>query len=373
MKLSTGFTAIIILLTLLLLSTDRSYSSCIADCVDNYEISEKGYYLGDYNISVLKSISAITLAQATIDMSDEDNVENPSDPDVGKGIETDVRDDIESDDTDNYKSILYEAARQIEPSDDLGAGSSAKDWHAIITIYLWLSGLNGNLTQGNTTTDLDVSFGDIWENFDVGGQLHIELWWKRWLFFIDPTYMKLSMNNSQTNVVGELRSDSEIKLFLFEFAGGYRVGEVPLSKNVKSNQIKAWPLMNIDLYAGGRLFSLDSRVNFTQDTPAGPVRRKLSTDETWFDFIVGTRFLFDLTENLLFTAKTDIGGFGLGFSSDISWNFVTNIGYQLPWWGVTPYVGYRVLYIDYKDGSGDNRFEYDVWQTGPQVGIGVRF
>jgi len=49
------------------------------------------------------------------------------------------------------------------------------------------------------------------------------------------------------------------------------------------------------------------------------------------------------------------------------------LGYQLPWWGVTSYIGYRVLYIDYEDGSGNNRFKYDIWYTGLQIGVGVRF
>lgn len=80
-----------------------------------------------------------------------------------------------------------------------------------------------------------------------------------------------------------------------------------------------------------------------------------------------------MTENLILRVKSDIGGFGLGFSSDIDWNFVANVGYQLPWWGVTPYVGYRVLYLDYEDGSGSNKFIYKVWHTGPQIGLGVRF
>ncbi len=269
---------------------------------------------------------------------------------------------------------VYAQAGERAPLKPGGGGYyGSKDWQAFIIVYLWLSGLNGETGTGNNVSDVDVSFGDIWENFDIGGQAHIEFWWKRWIFFIDPTYMVLTADNNETRVIGSLRSSLKVKMFLFDMAAGYRVAQIPLGSNVRSNEIKTWPSLGVDVYGGGRIFHLDTKLKLRLDTPLGPVMRNIKDDNGWFDFIVGTRFIFNFTEKLLLTVKTDIGGFGLGFSSDIDWNFATNVGYELPWWGITPYVGYRVLYIDYKDGSGDNRFVYKMWQTGPQVGVGVRF
>lgn len=338
--------------------TYSSYALCDADCNRNKFSSNNSYTLGNYSIPVLYSYE---IAQAVIDTDQvgEDNKD---------GKETEV--DIEAEPLE-YDSLLLEAAKHANKQN--GAASSAKDWSVFVAIYLWMSGLNGDLGVGNTSADLDVSFGDIWDNIDVGAQLHFEFWWKKWILFIDPSYVKLSTSNSQTNEPGSTRARSEVKQFYLEFAGGYRVAEIPLSSSPKSTNGHAWPQLNIDLYGGGRIYSLDTKIKITQDTPDGPIRQTFNRDKSWFDFIVGTRLLFNLTESLLFSAKTDVGGFGLGFSSDISWNLVTNIGYELPWWGVTPYIGYRVLYIDYQDGSGDNRFVYDVWQTGPQIGLGVQF
>lgn len=248
-----------------------------------------------------------------------------------------------------------------------------KDWQAFVAVYLWVVGMDGDIGVGNTTADIDLSFGDIWENFDVGGQAHIEFWWKKWIFFVDPLFMKLSSKSSQTRVIGTIKADGEVKMFLMDLAMGYRVAEIALGQNTKSNNFKMWPALSIDVYGGGRILSVENTIDLTLDTPIGQRKQRLSVDETWFDFIVGTRFLFDFTERLLLNVKTDIGGFGLGFSSNIDWNFQANLGYTLPWWGVTPYIGYRVLYIDYEDGSGANRFEYNIWHTGPQIGVGVRF
>jgi hypothetical protein len=218
-----------------------------------------------------------------------------------------------------------------------------------------------------------MSFGDLWENFDVGGQAHIEFWWKKFILFVDPTYIVLNADNSETKIIGSLRSNLKVKMFMLDMAAGYRVANIPLGKSVRSDAYDRWPSLAVDVYGGGRIVSLDTRINLTLDNPIRPVGRSIKEDNTWFDFIVGTRLFFKFTENFGLTAKTDIGGFGLGFSSDIAWNFDARFGYKLPWWGVTPYIGYRVLYIDYKDGSGDDRFVYKMWQTGPMVGLGIWF
>jgi|GEM_PF-773595 len=248
-----------------------------------------------------------------------------------------------------------------------------KDWQAFVALYLWFVGMNGETGQGNLVADVDVGFGDIWDNLDFGVQGHVEFWWKKLVFFVDPIYMKVSSSNNNTRVVGSLRSDLEVNMFLMDVAAGYRVAEVPLGGSTKSNNFKTWPSLAIDLYGGGRLVNLNTKLDLTLETPVGVRGQRIKLSQTWFDFIVGSRFIFDFTENLFLSVKSDIGGFGLGFSSDIDWNFAANVGYQLPWWGVTPYVGYRVLYIDYEDGSGNNKFVYKIWNTGPQVGVGFRF
>ncbi len=256
-----------------------------------------------------------------------------------------------------------------------GAGGyyGDKDWQAFVAMYMWFVGMNGETGKGNLVADVDVGFGDIWDNLDFGFQAHIEVWYKKVIFFVDPLYMNLSSSNKNTRVVSSIRSDLDLEMFMMDMAAGYRVAEIPLGSSTQSNNFKTWPSLAVDLYGGGRLVSLDTKLDLTLETPIGTRGQRVKLSETWFDFIVGTRLIFDFTENLLLSVKSDIGGFGLGFSSNIDWNFVSNVGYQLPWWGITPYVGYRVLYLDYEDGSGDNKFIYKVWTTGPQIGLGVRF
>lgn len=106
----------------------------------------------------------------------------------------------------------------------------------------------------------------------------------------------------------------------------------------------------------------------------GPVgiNPEITDSQSWFDFITGVRV--NLAINKFFVQiRTDTGGFGLGFSSDISWNIAGYIGYELPWYHITPIVGYRALYDKYSSGSGNNRFLWDAWIYGPQLGLGISF
>jgi len=80
-----------------------------------------------------------------------------------------------------------------------------------------------------------------------------------------------------------------------------------------------------------------------------------------------------LYKKLTFEVRRDIVGFGLGLSSDFSWNIVSVIAYELPWYTITPFIGYRSLMVGYSKGSGNNRFENNTWMNGPVLGIAFRF
>ena len=117
----------------------------------------------------------------------------------------------------------------------------------------------------------------------------------------------LNADNSETKIIGSLRSNLKVKMFMLDMAAGYRVANIPLGKSVRSDAYDRWPSLAVDVYGGGRIVSLDTRINLTLDNPIRPVGRSIKEDNTWFDFIVGARLFFKFTENFGLTAKTDIG------------------------------------------------------------------
>ena len=72
--------------------------------------------------------------------------------------------------------------------------------------------------------------------------------------------------------------------------------------------------------------------------------------------------------------RGDVGGFDVG--SQFAWNVIGAFSFDLAmrdgilWSGV---LGYRALSVDYEKGSGSNKYEYDVLQHGPILGVTAKF
>jgi hypothetical protein len=69
----------------------------------------------------------------------------------------------------------------------------------------------------------------------------------------------------------------------------------------------------------------------------------------------------------------DIGGFGVG--SDFAWDAFGVIGYRFSLFGQENsgvIAGYRALSQDYTDGSGRDKFQWDVTLHGPILGLFVQ-
>ena len=233
---------------------------------------------------------------------------------------------------------------------------SAEEWDFKATPYFWLSSLNGDVTVKGIKSDVDASFSDIFDDLNFGIMFQLEGMYKeKYGFYINPMYIDLESNKN-----GQIVDiDTDLNLLILE--GGFIYNLINTSSGNLNQNTK------LDLLIGGRLWDADVDVNTTG--PAGGMH--VGSDKTWFDFLAGLRLIYQY-KKFDFIAKTDIGGFDLGFSSDISWNGGVYIGYELYKY-FSPFIGYRALYADYDDGSGNDRFVYDAWMYGPLLGFQARF
>ena len=72
--------------------------------------------------------------------------------------------------------------------------------------------------------------------------------------------------------------------------------------------------------------------------------------------------------------RGDVGGFGVG--SDFSWQAIAAYAWDFARYNNVTFsgvLGYRALYVDYAQRSGRQRYESDMLQHGPVVGISARF
>ena len=94
----------------------------------------------------------------------------------------------------------------------------------------------------------------------------------------------------------------------------------------------------------------------------------------WVDPLVGGRIRHQLVPGHELMLRGDIGGFGAG--SEFSWNVLGAYSFKICIYDGVTYsglLGYRALDVDYEQGAGRTKYEYDVLQHGPLTGLSIAF
>ena len=151
-----------------------------------------------------------------------------------------------------------------------------------------------------------------------------------------------------------------------EFGGAY---EIWAGRNPVLNGSVA-----LDLVAGGRYWHQDTDVTgiLAINSLVRETLRSGSVD--WVDPFIGARLRNRLGPGEDLMIRADFGGCGVG--SDFSWQVLATYNWQVcVLYGhvLDGYVGYRALSVDYSQGSGATRYEYNVLQQGPVLGSTLHF
>jgi opacity protein-like surface antigen len=70
--------------------------------------------------------------------------------------------------------------------------------------------------------------------------------------------------------------------------------------------------------------------------------------------------------------RADFGGFDIGEGSNLTWNLLAGIDYQLSE-NLNLKAGYRIFDVDYDSGSGNSKFGLDAKFRGPILGLKYSF
>jgi hypothetical protein len=251
-------------------------------------------------------------------------------------------------------SILAPARAAEEKPDE------QSNWEFQVAPYLWAISMNGDATVKGQEADVDVSFSDIWDELNFALMLEYEARKGHWGLWGNTIYANLG--NSNADVDG-LKIEPTVNA-LWQGAGGfYRLG----TWNLANESVKNTPSVTVDTYLGVRYTYLDLSLDIKgADNVDG--------DKHWVEPLVGLRTRWDLSERWTVTLTGDIGG--VAFGSDFAWNAFGLIGYRfnlLAEDNARAYAGYRALSQDYRDGSGDDKFEWDVTLYGPVLGLAITF
>ncbi len=240
-------------------------------------------------------------------------------------------------------------------------------WEFTVAPYLWAISMKGDVTVRGLEADVDASFNDIWDELNFAFMLAYEARKGRWGLWGNTIYANLG-NSDVEGPAGLTEIDPTVNAFWQELGGFYRLGTWGLA----DSSDKKTPSVTVDTFLGARYTYLDTKIDF--EGVFSGFANNIDDDKTWFEPLLGVRTIWDLNERWVLTMAGDIGG--VAFGSDFAWSATGLIGYQFSLFGeddARVFGGYRALSQDYTDGSGNDKFEWDVTLHGPILGLGIRF
>jgi len=224
------------------------------------------------------------------------------------------------------------------------AGETIK-WKFEVTPYIFMPGIFGDVGIGPVNRPADVSFDKIWHNLEFTAMGTVSVGYDRWTLTTDVVYLGVGGTKDVGVGNSDVLTGYDFQQWMVEPTLSYRVCK------------------GFEVLAGARYNNIDASIN-------GPLGRNPSGTQAWWDPIVGANLSLPLGKGFSVNLQGDIGGFGV--NSDLTWQAYPFLGWQFAKWGALQ-AGYRFLYMDYENGSGLNRFKYDVTYRGPQVGVTFRF
>lgn len=237
----------------------------------------------------------------------------------------------------------------VKPVCPTGSGPD-NNWHYSLTPYFWLTSISGSVAAQGKTADVDVGVTKIIEHLNWLTEAHIEARKGDFGFYVDPTYVKLSIGASSNGNPASVA----FREWLIDFAATYRVHSTTSPDGY---------VQSFDVLVGGRYWNLSTDVNITGGGRGSGSRQ-------WVDPIVGARYTTDLDRRWTFLFQGDIGGFGAG--SEFTWSAAPLFFYHIaPNRSIV--LGYRALCVNYSTGSAGDLYEQDVTYHGPILGYEFAF
>src|ERR1700675_4313391 len=82
-------------------------------------------------------------------------------------------------------------AGPVESSKDITPTPPPENpWSFTLTSYGWLTSINGTMSAGDRSADVDIAFKDVLKHLDMGVMMAAELRYKRWAFLGDLIYAR---------------------------------------------------------------------------------------------------------------------------------------------------------------------------------------
>jgi hypothetical protein len=209
-----------------------------------------------------------------------------------------------------------------------------------LTPYLWMAGVEGDVTVGNREVEVDVGFEDLVDAVDVAGAFMTVVQYNRWVLWGQFDYLALD-SNGLDNSAGRVRLESDSIFATAAF--GY--------------QFQTFGESTLDVLAGARYTRMENKLTI------GGIGSGESTNDL-LDGLFVLRPSFQLSRSWRFNPTLSIGT----GDSDLTYELQPQFQYQVNELLAVRF-GYRRLYYD----VSNDRKGFDGAFHGFIAGLGFTF
>jgi len=324
---------------------------------------------------------------------------------------------------------LVSAAAHAEPAADplpsTGVSSSTqsdtpsvtpKDWEVQLLLYGWASAIDAKVSARGITSEPNASFGDLLKDLQWAVEGAGEARYQRALLLFDVIGNQLQVKSKSGSLdvpfdppppggspddhltVGPIKTNVRTTIWIFEAAPGWRLLSLPVSDVLGYEAADDPRKLDVDVFTGIRYWNVKNSVrakiapgtvtidgvtfdlggldldipdiDFGDVTLPGNLltggSRHVTERVEWVDWIFASRVRADLTEHVSGFVLGDIGGFGIGDSSSLTWQVAAGFNWAFAeHWSFI--LSYRALGVD-RSGALE-----DAILHGPLVGLGLSF
>lgn len=226
----------------------------------------------------------------------------------------------------------------------LKSGMAQSDWDFNASLYGWFAGIDGTVGVAIGEEQINATPSDLFQNltFTAGGHFEARnhvISVIADLFFMgleQETEVQKTILNKTITKSGKVGVDE----WVVEGAVGYRVTK------------------QFEILLASRLYSINSEILFEQTSG--------SASKSWADVFIGSRYMTDFADDWYASIRAD---FGMG-GSNFAWFGNVDLGYRFSEL-FSLSINYRILSIDFEEGSSRDYFKYDTFNHG--IGLAAVF
>lgn len=271
-------------------------------------------------------------------------------------------------------AVASGGARAAEPETVSG---SAHGWTVSFTPYGWVTWLDGTETVRGRTVDVEVDPIQLIDHLEsVPFMGYGEARKGPFAIYGDLVYANLGLDADGVRSRGLRPGINGALSTSLGLDYKQTIAEVGAAYEISGGHTA------IDVLAGARYWhqeadlklALDVNLDISDLVVSRGIAIARSGGIDWVDPVIGARIRHRIAPGQELVLRGDIGGFGAG--SQFSWNVLAAYSFDICVSDGVTYsgvLGYRLLDVDYEQGSGRTRYEYDVLQHGPLSGLTIKF